>query len=62
MQCSLCGEKVGRDEVGLTKKLINRGTQEYLCLACLSRRFRVSPEKLLEMADAFRAAGCTLFM
>ena len=62
MACCQCGARVNRDEIGLTKKLINRGTEDYLCLACLSKRFQVSPEKLLEMADAFRASGCTLFM
>ena len=59
--CCQCGRPVGRDEVGLTKKLINRGSTEYLCLSCLARRFRVTEDALRAMAEDFRRSGCTLF-
>lgn len=47
--------------MALTRKLINRGASEFLCLTCLSAHFRVTEEKLLEMARQFKAMGCTLF-
>ena len=62
MNCAACGKPLTRDETGLSRKLISRATPECLCLECLSRRFRVSPEQLMEMAEHFRKAGCTLFL
>ena len=57
----LCGKPVSHDEIGLTKKLINRGTTDYLCLSCLASRLRVKEKDLLELAESFRKAGCSLF-
>ena len=59
--CTDCGRRISQDEAGLTRKLINRNTQQLYCLACLSRRFKVPEERLLEMIERFREAGCTLF-
>ncbi|MBR6954853.1 MAG: hypothetical protein IKH77_07455 [Clostridia bacterium] len=62
MSCAECGKApLTQVETGLTRKLINRGAVSCYCLACLAKRFRVSQEQLLEMAEAFRASGCTLF-
>ena len=61
MNCASCGKPLSRDETGLSRKLISRGTRECFCLDCLGRRFRVTREQLLEMAEHFRKAGCTLF-
>ena len=62
MQCCFCQAALSRNEVGLTKKLINRGAAEYLCYACLARKFSVDIQALKNMAEAFRASGCTLFI
>ena len=62
MSCAGCGKTpLTLVETGLTRKLINRGATSCYCLACLAERFHVSEEQLLEMAEAFRASGCTLF-
>ena len=62
MNCVACGkERLTRDEIGLTRKLVNRGAAECFCLRCLAERFRVTEEQLLELARAFRENGCTLF-
>ncbi|MBQ6175323.1 MAG: hypothetical protein IKS31_10585 [Clostridia bacterium] len=62
MTCAACGRgPLTRDEIGLTKKLINRGAEACYCLDCLAARFRVGREALAQMAEAFRDAGCTLF-
>ncbi len=62
MTCAACGRTpLTQVETGLTRKLINRGTTVFYCLDCLALRFRVTREQLLEMAEAFRASGCTLF-
>lgn len=59
--CHLCGKPLHPDEIGLTKKLINRGATEYLCLTCLARRFDVTERILNRKISEFKEMGCTLF-
>ena len=61
MKCVSCGKPVTRDEIAVTKKLINRGTTEYYCVPCLAAYFEVKPEDILERIRYFRQTGCTLF-
>ena len=60
-KCIRCGAEITPDEVGLTKKLINRGLTEYLCFDCMAAHFRVSVELLREKVEHFREMGCMLF-
>ena len=60
--CKVCCRELTRDEIGLTKKLINRGTTRFLCYECLAKHFQVSVELLREKVEEFREMGCTLFM
>ena len=62
MTCKKCGKPICHDEAGLPCKLINRGATEFFCFDCLGDMFQVSREKLDEMVEGFRAAGCTLFL
>lgn len=59
--CVNCGRKLVRDEIALTRKLINRGASEFMCLTCLAARFNVSEDLLLEKIEHFKKQGCTLF-
>ena len=59
--CKQCGAPLTPDEVGLTKKLINRGCTEYLCYGCMASHFQVTVELLHEKVRQFREMGCTLF-
>ena len=59
--CKQCGAPLSHDEVGLTKKLINRGCTEYLCYGCMASHFQVTVELLHEKVRQFREMGCTLF-
>ncbi len=59
--CIICRQPVTRDEIAMTRKLINRGALEYLCLPCLARRFDATLDELLERMQAFKDMGCTLF-
>ena len=61
MICSQCGRTVSRDEAGMTLKLINRGTELRYCYRCLGEMFHITVDKLEEMAESYRATGCTLF-
>ena len=61
MKCHACGQALTRDEIGLSKKLINRGTQTFFCVHCLARNFHVPEDTLWQMIERFREAGCSLF-
>ncbi len=61
MQCMKCGRELVGDEVGMHKKLINRGATEYMCLTCLAAFYKCPEALLRTKMEQFRAMGCTLF-
>ena len=60
--CIKCGKPLSKDEIGLHKKMINRGATEYFCLECLAEYFGASTDRLKEKIEEFRKDGCTLFL
>ncbi len=60
-RCCVCGAPLIPDEIALTRKLINRGAQEFQCLACLANFFDCSTELLHAKIAQFRRNGCVLF-
>ena len=61
-ECAGCGRELTKDEIALTKKLINRGIEKFFCLTCLAKSFSVSEELLKEKIEQFKRMGCTLFL
>lgn len=61
MTCAHCGRELTRDETGISRKLINRATQVFYCLDCLSVEYSTDRQTLEDMIERFRRAGCTLF-
>jgi len=62
MICYVCGkEPLSKDEIGLTKKIINKKTPVFYCLHCLADYLEVSEEELLDKIEEFKEEGCTLF-
>lgn len=59
--CMVCSRVLVPDEIALTRKLINRGAAEFMCLSCLAAHFDVSESILSEKIRQFREMGCTLF-
>lgn len=59
--CLQCASPLTRDEIGLTKKLINRGCTEFLCFRCMAEKFDATVADLLRKVEEFREMGCTLF-
>lgn len=60
-RCCACGRPLTADEVAVTKKLVNRGAREFLCVPCLAARFEVTEACITERIAHFKAMGCTLF-
>ena len=59
--CMVCSRVLVQDEIALTRKLINRGASEFMCLSCLASHFGVPEDILCEKIRQFREMGCTLF-
>ena len=59
--CARCGCKLTSDEIGITRKLINRGTETFYCVKCLALQFGISEEDVRRLIRNFKAVGCHLF-
>lgn len=60
--CYVCGKTpLTKDEIGITKKLIDKKTTQLYCLACLAEQLEVSEEELVAKIEEFKEEGCTLF-
>ena len=60
-RCIRCGTVLEKDDIGLTRKMVNRGAREFWCVSCLADHFDLPVETLREKIEEFRAMGCTLF-
>lgn len=60
--CYVCGkEKLSKDEVGITKKLIGKDTNKFYCIPCLAEFLEVTTQDLLDKIEEFKDEGCVLF-
>lgn len=59
--CMKCHKQLTLNEIGLHRKLVNRGSKEYLCITCLGGHFNIAEENLRQMIEQFKQAGCSLF-
>lgn len=60
-QCYVCDKELSKNEIGLTKKLIDKKTNKFYCLSCLAEYLEVTEEELLAKVEEFKEEGCTLF-
>lgn len=61
-KCYVCGKNpLSKDEIGLTKKLIDKKTNVFYCLCCLAEYFEVTKDELLAKIEEFKNEGCILF-
>ena len=56
-----CGRELTPDEIGLHKKMINRGSTKFMCITCLANFYHCEEELLLRKIEQFREDGCMLF-
>lgn len=61
-QCKNCGRELNSDDIGLTKKLINRGAEEFFCIDCLAEKFGCTTQLLEKKIEQFKKNGCSLFV
>ena len=59
--CAKCNRTLSHDEIGLYKRLFNRGAEKFWCIHCISECLEVPIPRLERKIEEFRAAGCTLF-
>lgn len=61
-KCYVCGKSpLSNDEIGLTKKLIDKKSVTFYCIMCLAEQLEVTPEELMAKVEEFKEEGCTLF-
>lgn len=61
-KCKQCGRILTKDEIGLHKKLYNRGATSYFCIDCSSQYLEIPVPLLQKKIEEFKAMGCTLFL
>ena len=59
--CMQCGRHLTPDEIGLYKKMVNRGAKRFLCIDCLAAYYGTTVAAMEERIAHFRATGCSLF-
>lgn len=60
--CFECGKSLKKDEVALSKKLIDVDTEEFYCLPCLAEYLGCEKGDLEIKIREFKEQGCTLFL
>ncbi len=62
VMCYICGKKhLSKDEVGITRKLIDKNTKYLYCYNCLAEYLEVDVDFLLTKVEEFKEEGCILF-
>ena len=61
-QCCECGRDLKKDEVALSKKLIDPDTVDFYCLDCMAEYIGCSVQDLAVKIQEFKEQGCTLFL
>ena len=61
LRCVSCSAPLEKDDIAMTRKLINRGADTFYCIPCLADHFELTEAILREKIKEFKAMGCTLF-
>lgn len=60
--CYICGKgSLSKNEIGLTKKLLDKDSKRFYCLDCLAEYLEVNTDLLLGKVKEFKEQGCNLF-
>ena len=61
-QCCECERPLKKDEIALTRKLVDIDANEFYCIDCLADYIGCSVQDLKEKIQEFKEQGCTLFL
>ena len=61
-KCCECKKSLTKDEVALSKKLIDLDTKDFYCITCMADYFGCGKEDLEIKIKEFKEQGCTLFL
>lgn len=60
--CVSCSQQnLGKDTVGINKKLLGKDIKSFYCMECLAEFLGCTVEDLLDKIEEFKEEGCTLF-
>lgn len=60
--CYTCGkDALSKNEIGLTKKLLDKDSRHFYCLDCLAEHLDVDTEFLLDRVKEYKEQGCKFF-
>lgn len=62
LKCYNCQKKLKKDEIALSKKLIDIDTEEFYCLDCLADNIGCTIDDLRDKIQEFKEQGCILFL
>ncbi len=60
--CCECEKALVKDEIALTKKLIDPDGEEFYCIPCMAEYLGCTEQDLKEKIQEFKEQGCTLFL
>lgn len=60
--CCDCGKVLKKDEIALTRKLIDADAEEFYCIECMADNIGCTVEDLKIKIVEFKEQGCTLFL
>lgn len=61
-KCVACGKlNLGKDIVGINKKLLGESIENFYCMDCLADYMGCEVQDLLDKIEEFKEEGCKLF-
>lgn len=62
LYCVDCNAELIKDEVALSRKLLGRQIEQFMCIGCLANYLSCTEDDLRIKIDEFREQGCALFL
>jgi biotin operon repressor len=59
--CRECRKELDKDEKAIYYRLVNRDAKDFLCIPCLSNKFKCKIEDINKRIVELKNMGCTLF-
>lgn len=60
--CTACGKAgLSKNEIGISKKLIDPNGENLYCLPCCAEYLEVSEQDILDKIEEFKEDGCVMF-